>query len=94
MKYYYRETTGISATGWSLLPNVSTVAGAKSAATRAQVFQGTTLHIGTLTAVREAEDANPTVIYVKQADALDMAKPGRWRQVMVDLRTGTRSLRG
>ena len=84
MKYYYRETTGISATGWSLLPNVSTVAGAKSAATRAQVFQGTTLHVGMLTAVREAEDANPTVIYVKRTHWIWRKgdRPYRWRQVM------------
>ena len=87
VNYYYAEiNSNLVANGtiehtWQLLENVSTVAGAKRAATRRQLFQGTTLLIGVLTASDKDVDADPTIVLVKRADALDMAKPGRWQRL-------------
>ena len=99
VNYYYAEISanywyeGLSLTAaigpsWQWLENVSTVSGAKSAATRRQLFQGTTLLVGVLTASdpshrygKAGKDADPTIVLVKRADALDMAKPGSWRRL-------------
>ena len=87
VNYYYAEiNSNLVANGtieytWQLLENVSTVSGAKSAATRRQLFQGTTLLVGILTASDRDVEADPTIVLVKRADALDMAKPGSWRRL-------------
>ena len=86
VNYYYAEiNSNLVANGtiehtWQWLENVSTVAGAKSAATRRQLFQGTTLLVGILTASDRDVEADPTSVLVKRADALDRAKPGSWRR--------------
>jgi hypothetical protein len=95
VNYYYAEiNSNLVANGtiehtWQWLENVSTVAGAKSAATRRQLFQGTTLLIGVLTASdpshrygKAGKDADPTIILVKRAHPIDMSQPGRWRRLV------------
>ena len=80
MKYYYIETSSSFRSNWQLLKNVSTVAGAKVAATRRQLFQGTTLRLGILTTDKDV-DAEPAVFCIKRADEIDMARPGRWKNI-------------
>lgn len=54
--------------------NARTLSAAKQAATRMQMFQGTSLHVAEKDAAGEFH-----VVSVRRADAINMNKPGEWR---------------
>lgn len=70
--YYFREGDNWSAGSWEPT-NAHTLDGAKRAASRKQMFQGTTLYVG-----ERLGPGEPFPVAKKEADPINMNRTGNW----------------